>query len=65
MLIELLLQFFIGIVDAKLFKTIGFKSFKTINVQNTNKFANFPTGFQGFVDFNHDPVENFGVDVFG
>ena len=37
-LIELLLKFFIGIVNAKLLKAIFFKDFKSKDVKETDKF---------------------------
>jgi hypothetical protein len=36
-LIELLLKYFIRIIDAKLFKTIDFKVFEAIDIENTNE----------------------------
>lgn len=36
-LIELLLKYFIGIIDAKLFKTIDFEVFEPIDIENTNE----------------------------
>jgi hypothetical protein len=35
--VELLLQFFVGIIDAELFETVAFEKFKAINVEHANE----------------------------
>ena len=66
MLVEELLEFFVGEVDAKLLERVCFEDFKAKNVQNSDGFAlNITTRSNRLVDPGHQPVKHMLVDKFG
>ena len=55
---EQLLEFFIAVVDAELFKSIAVKNFKTVNVQHTNYCAPSMANvfhLHGTIDLTYNP----------
>jgi hypothetical protein len=67
MLIEVLLQSFIGKVNTKLLETVFFEDFKTKYVQNIDRWHAFIyllIFFQRNVNFADDPVEGLLVNQF-
>lgn len=64
--IELLLEFFIGVIYAKLFKAVDFKCFKTVDVQNPDEpVFSLARRDQLPVDLPNDPRKQTGVNMFG
>ena len=55
--VELLLEFLVCIIDAKLFKGVDFKGFKAVDIQDTDEFMNFLVGLQSLVDLEDNPVK--------
>ena len=56
-LTKLLLKFFIGIINAELFKTIYFECFKAVDVEYANERMRFDGTFKTFVYLLYDPVK--------
>lgn len=69
-MVELLLKFLIGIVDAKLLERVQFEDFEAENVQNAYEFQLFPWLSVQFlrywkVDAFYYPVKELIIDSFG
>ena len=64
-LVELLLELLIGIVDAKLLKTVHFEGLKAVDVQNPYEDMVFGASLEGRVDLFHHPVKHHCIEVFG
>jgi len=56
-MVEKLLQFLIGEVDAKLLKSVEVEDFKSSNIQDTDELDTFLTGLQSLVDTLDQPLE--------
>ena len=57
--VEELLEFFIGVIDAELLKRIHLKDFKACNIQNSNERCSFTLrSVHGFVDPHYNPLEH-------
>lgn len=54
-----LLEFFITVIDAELFKTVGVKYFKTVDVEHSNQRSSVPgrRNLDGGIDFAYNPSE--------
>lgn len=63
--IKLLLQFLIGIVDAKLLEAVPVEHLKTIDVQHTNEGVLPSTTLKGAVNEIHNPLEEVSIQVLG
>jgi len=63
-LVELLLQFLVGVVDAELLERVDLERLKPVNVQNTDE-AQSTSVLQLRIDLTHDPREELRVHVFG
>lgn len=65
-MVEELLEFFIGVVDAELLKRIHLKDLKACNIQNSNERCSFPfCSVHGFVDPHYNPLEHSFIKRFG
>eukprot|EP00732_Lithocolla_globosa_P001105 Lithocolla_globosa_v1_NODE_497_length_3887_cov_213.445459.p3 type:complete len:150 gc:universal NODE_497_length_3887_cov_213.445459:2167-2616(+) len=62
--IEKLLEFFVGQVDTELFKAVLLKDLETGNIQATNKGLCSNGHLQSRVDFGNNPLEQTLVDGF-
>lgn len=56
-MVEELLQLFVGEIDAQLFKTVEVKDFETGNIQYTDEVLTLLLCVQGFVQLLHHPLE--------
>ena len=62
--VELLLQLFVGVIDTELFKTVDFKRFKSVDIQDSNELVSFATRSKSFVHLQDNPVKEEGVNAF-
>jgi len=65
MVVEKLLKFFVGEVDAKLLKSVETENFETGNIETTDKERSWEFGSQSSVTLDSDKVEKFLEDTFG
>ena len=62
----MLLQFFVGIIDAELLEAVDLKSLEPVNVEDSDELVEFPTlSLQRTIDLHHNPVKEFGIYRFG
>ena len=61
-MVEELLEFFIGEINAKLFEGVEFENFKTSNIEDTDEAGSFSGCFvKWFINSIYDPLEKFLV----
>lgn len=67
MLIELLLEFFVRVIDTKLLEWILFEMFKSINIKYTDECRNCRCvrWRETVIDDTNKPFKQVGIDVFG
>merc|ERR1712168_1495063 len=63
--VEELLQFFVGEVDAKLFKGVEIEDLETSNIQDTAEVASWKISIKSSVTHLHKPLEELVKDSFG
>mmetsp|Transcript_8570 Transcript_8570/g.15071 ORF Transcript_8570/g.15071 Transcript_8570/m.15071 type:complete len:220 (-) Transcript_8570:70-729(-) len=62
--VELLLQLFVGKIDAQLFKRVVLKNFETKDIEDAHEAAPFGS-LQRFIDALHEVIKEFAVCLFG
>lgn len=62
---KLLLQFLVGIVDAKLLETVHLERLETVDVEHADEAVRFAGRLERLVDLADDPIEQLRVHVFG
>ncbi len=64
-MVELLLQFLVGVVDAKLLEAVLLENLKPIDVQDANGGVALVGGGEGVVYLRHHPLEKVHVEMLG
>jgi hypothetical protein len=65
MVVEELLEFFVGEVDAQLFEGVETENFETGNIEATNEESSWEFGGKSFVTLFSNEVKQFFEDTFG
>jgi len=63
-MVEELLKFFVGVVDAQLFESIEFEDFETSNIEDTNEKVSWEVSGEGTVSTCDNPIEKTLEDGF-
>ena len=65
MVVEELLEFFVGEVDAQLFEGVETENFETGNIETTDEEGSWEFGGKSFVTVFSNEVKQFFEDTFG
>ena len=57
MMVEKLLETFIGVVDAKLLEGVEVENFKTGDIENTNEEVLWQISCKSTIDYSNKPIE--------
>ena len=64
-MVELLLEFLVGVVDAELLKAVLLEHLKAIDVQDADGGVALLGGAEGVVEAGHRPLKEVDVEVLG